>query len=388
MKQFSKIFPFFSAFALLGAIGIGVGAARIASQVSGVSLSESRAAEPPRRAFKFREADPAAKFFEARRMFQRAATNDVPFGENAVASENETDCASAKTLEIPTASAKTRRAAGAFQLAPSGSVATGFEFEFELELNSDEFPIVAGPNAASAGELPVACSAWGRFAPGSWARYRTTSVAYENGKTSQSVTESKLTLKKIDYERKFYELQADGTIKMGGVDRPRASETLRFDFWDVPFDDKNKVETLAPINLLIAGKAIPCQTRRVTRTTPNWTETTTLWFSSVVAPYVLQKETTRDNLATNEKNSAAASPLFREISVVQKTAANLLLGRNFSSYVVASSARNGRNLHSKTTERSTDAPGGLVRETIVQTNEKGVVLYRSTTVLLDYYVAP
>ncbi len=376
------MFPLGAAFALLTALGVGAGFDRSASQEGAVSTRESRAAEPPRRAPKTRESEPATKFFQARRSFRRAATNGF-VGETAT---TETS----KTQELASATARTSEKSGPSVggIETFGTVAPGFEIELEFGVATDEFPLAVGPSVAVENELPAACSAWARFAPGSWARFRTTSVAYENGKASQSVTENRITLRNVDYERKFYELQYDGTIKMGGVDRPRASETLRFDFWDVPIDGEIAVEPLAPVNLLIAGKAIPCQTRRLTRTTANGTETTTLWFSPVVAPYVLQKETTREHSASeNGGASASASSRFRELSLVQKTAANLLLGRNFSSYTVASSAQNGRFLHSKTAERSTAVPGGVVRETTVQTNEKGAVLYRSTTVLLDYYAA-
>jgi hypothetical protein len=170
---------------------------------------------------------------------------------------------------------------------------------------------------------------------------------------------------------------------MGGLDYERKSTTARFDFCDVPLGDAAvAVETLAPANLTIARKAIPCQTRRVTRTTPQWKETTTLWFSPVVAPYVLQKETTRESVGEDGET------ISRELSVVQKTAAHLLLGGELSTYVVSSAAQKGTRFDSATTVYSTTTPGGIARKTTVETDANGVVLLSSTTVTLDYYVAP
>ncbi len=280
-----------------------------------------------------------------------------------------------------------RRADGWKAFETSGVFATGsaaLEFEATLGVGSaDEFPIAA-PRVVAVETAPAAvCSRWARFKPGSWARRRTTSVAYENGKTIRSVTETKITLVSVDVEKGEYVLRYDATIKMGGLDYERKSKTARFDFCDVPLGDGEVVvETLAPVNLAIARKAIPCQTRRVTRTTPRWKETTTLWFSPVVAPHVLQKETIRESVGED------GGTISRELAVVQKTAAHLLLGGELTTYVASSSAQRGARFDSTTTVYSTATPGGIARETTVETDANGVVLLSSTTVGLDYRVAP
>ena len=271
---------------------------------------------------------------------------------------------------------------GAPTIGNGGRVAVEFEAEFGVGVG-DEFPI-ASPEIADVETTPTAqCSRWARFKPGSWTRLRTTSVAYENGKTIRSVTETKISLVRVDLAKGEYELRYDATIKMGGLDYERKSTTARFDFCDVPLGDGDVVvETLAPANLTIARKAIPCQTRRLTRTTPQWKETTILWFSPVVAPHVLQKETTRESVG------ADGGTISRELSVAQKTAAHLLLGGELSTYVVSSAAQKGARFDSTTTVYSTSTPGGVARRTTVETDANGVALLSSTTVALDYYVAP
>ncbi|MBQ2788493.1 MAG: hypothetical protein IJE97_02565 [Thermoguttaceae bacterium] len=271
---------------------------------------------------------------------------------------------------------------GARTVGTVGTVAV--ELEAELGVG-DEIPIAAPRNVAVETSPTAQCSRWARFKPGSWARLQTTSVAYENGKTIRSVTETKVSLTSVDVEKGEYELRYDATIKMGGLDYERKSTTARFDFCDAPVGDGAVVETLAPANLTIARKAIPCQTRRVTRTTPQWKETTTLWFSPVVAPHVLQKETTRESVGEND---ASGETISRELSVARKTAAHLLLGGELTTYVVDSAAQKGTRFDSTTTVCSTTTPGGIARKTTVETDASGVVLLSSTTVALDYYVAP
>jgi hypothetical protein len=264
----------------------------------------------------------------------------------------------------------------------TGSVAVEWEAEFGVGVG-DEIPIAPPESAAVAASPTPQCSRWARFKPGSWTRLQTTSVAYENGKTIRSVTETKISLARVDVEKGEYELRYDATIKMGGLDYERKSKTARFDFCDVPLGDGAvSVETLAPANLTIARKAIPCQTRRITRTTSQWKETTTLWFSPVVAPHVLQKETTRESVGEDGET------ISRELSVAQKTAAHLLLGGELTTYVVSSAAQKGTRFDSTTTVYSTSTPGGIARRTTVETDANGVVLLSSTTVALDYYVAP
>ena len=80
--------------------------------------------------------------------------------------------------------------------------------------------------------------------------------------------------------------------------------------------------------------------------------------------------------------------ISRELSVAQKTAANLLLGGELTTYVVSSAAQKGTRFDSTTTVYSTSTPGGIARRTTVETDANGVVLLSSTTVALDYYVAP
>lgn len=322
-----------------------------------------------------------------------SASDGLRVGESGGAAPTAS-CAPAVPVRKPTAPfarliEEMRRADGWKTLDASGSFAAGktaFELEATLGVGigvGDEFPIAAPRDVAVETAPAPICSRWASFKPGSWARLRTTSVAYENGKTIRSVTETKVSLASVDLVKGEYALRYDATIKMGGLDYERKSKTARYDFCDVALGDGAvAVETLAPVNLMIARKAIPCQTRRVTRTSSQWKETTTLWFSPVVAPYVLQRETIREGVGEN------GGTVSRELSVVQKTAAHLLLGGELTTYVASSSAQKGSRFDSTTTVYSTTAPGGVARKTTVETDENGVVLLSSTTVLLDYYVAP
>ncbi len=247
----------------------------------------------------------------------------------------------------------------------------------------DEFPLVAPQEANPESELSPTFSLWAKFPVGSWARWRSTCVAQEKDRSTQSVTETRVVLKSVDQEAKRYELSYERTVKLGGVDYARSSETVVYNFLDVPCDESTVVERLESTNLVIAGKAIPCRTLRASRSNSERLEKTTVWYSPVAAPFVLQKETIRKS--TNDETSNS----IRELFVVQKTPARALLGLAPTSYATRSSSISEQRKSSTSSVYSPATPGGLIRETTVElgADDDGGSM-RTTTVLLDYYVAP
>jgi len=266
-------------------------------------------------------------------------------------------------------------------IAPRASVSTSSKQELDVD---DEFPLVAPKEETRnvEAELAPSYSLWAKFPVGSWARWRSTSVAQEKDRVVQSVTETRALLKSVDVEAGRYELSYERTVKLGGVDYSRSSETIVYNFLDVPCDESSVVEPLEATNLVIASKAIPCRTLSVSRSNSQRREKTTIWYSPVVAPFVLQKETTR------ESTNAESTNAVRELFVVQKTAANTLLGIAPTSYSTRASSTSERRKSSTSSVYSSNTPGGLIRETTVELDddEKGGAL-QTTTVLLDYYVA-
>ncbi|MBP5622189.1 MAG: hypothetical protein J6X44_09260, partial [Thermoguttaceae bacterium] len=230
------------------------------------------------------------------------------------------------------------------------------------------------------------CSAWAKFPVGSWARRRTTSVSYEDGKPVQSVTETRAILKSVDFEKKRYELQYDSTIKLGAIDYARKSETVAYDFWDVPIDDDAVVEELEPVILKIGLKAIPCRVRRVVRETDKARETTTVWHSPVVAPYVFERQSVRE--PKSEDGSFEIGATSRELYVVQRLPAVSRAGIAPANYIARSSSTAGSRKLSTTIVFSTSTPGGSLRENTQETrSDDDPTVYQTDSVLLDYYIA-
>lgn len=255
----------------------------------------------------------------------------------------------------------------------------------DVPMELDAFPIASAPNARETAGGAAVCSKWARFPVGSWARTRTTSVSYENGRPVQSVTETRATLKSVDLEARRYAIQYDSTIKLGVVEYPRKSKTVEYDFWDAPVGDSVEEERLDPVNLAIGSKTIPCQTVKIVRTTDQFKETTTLWYSDVVAPYLMQRKTIREPLAERgEKERAVDYELF----VAQRTAANSDRAFAPANFIGRSSMVSGSRRQATTTVYSAAVPGAILRETTNETTQNdGTALFQTNSVLLDYYVA-
>lgn len=265
-----------------------------------------------------------------------------------------------------------------------GGFSASFDWNVETPTTPESFP-TAAPSDVERGDQAAIYSNWARFPVGSWARLRTTTWSYENGKSTQSVTETRVELVNVDYAEKQYSLRYETVFKVGGVDYSKRTETRRFDFWDVPSDESATVEETAPEKLIIGRRAIPCQTRRVTRVVDKQRETTVVWYSSVFAPYVLQKKTTREPIEPGANQEGPAYELY----VVQQTAANALLGAiGAVNYTALQSSNFNRRNFNTSRALSPNVPGGFSREISVESSPQGDrTLCKIETTLLDYYIA-
>lgn len=229
------------------------------------------------------------------------------------------------------------------------------------------------------------CSHWARFPVGSWARLRAVGISYENGKPVQSVTETKITLLRVDLDARRYTLEYESTIKLGVVDYPKRSERMTYDFCDVPVDDSTKIEDRGAVGLAIGSKTIPCRERRVVRKTNKLREMTTIWYSPAVAPYLFQRETYREPLDANDATESAPS---RELFVAQRSAPGAVDTLTRANYVARSTSVSGRRRRSSTIVYSVNIPGGVLRENAVETRfDDSATVFQLDSALLDYYIA-
>lgn len=229
----------------------------------------------------------------------------------------------------------------------------------------------------SANETP-----WGRFAPGSWIRTRTVGTTFQFGKNIKSVTETKLTL--VEIQSDGYLLKREVSIKMGVRTHAKDPEFVKYDFYGQPFDESATVETLKPANISLGRKVVPCRVRRFERTTPQGREETVVWYSSVTQPYIFQRSTEVYSPPTDDNPKGTL--LSQSQTTIPRSTLNLRgVGEsvNWRSQTVE---KKSDSITLTKTVHSSRIPGGILRETAVESDRAGSLLYQSMTVLLDYYV--
>ena len=241
----------------------------------------------------------------------------------------------------------------------------------------DVFPL-AKPDAPL--EASAQFSVWARFPVGSWSRLRVATQTTENGKTVESVTETRATLVSVDFEKKRYALRYDSTIKMGDVDHQKNAEIVEYNFWDLVAVDDEREEDGPAANLAIGDRVAPCRVKRLTRESDRARETVVIWNSPISEPGALQRETTRSSV-----DAAGKTVVSRELFVAKKAipATPLAPATREAAFSksVAGRETTGASVYSAA------VPGGLTREIAVEVDSNGEESLRSKTTLLDYYVA-
>ncbi|MDO5579895.1 MAG: hypothetical protein Q4G69_02070 [Planctomycetia bacterium] len=249
--------------------------------------------------------------------------------------------------------------------------------------NATAFPTIT-ENRGVCLDLTEFQSPWARFLPGSWCRTQTAGTTFQNGKALKSITETKLTLKSVEDDG--YTLSREVIIKMGGMDHVNLPEEIKYDFWGTPIESNRIVQELSPCNVVVNRKIIPCQLRRISRTTPQWKEETTLYYSPVIAPYIIQKEVKRTSLLSDLDPNKTEQIISQSTMNVQKTSAHLFLGKDLSTYRSKTTTHKGDCTAVANTLHSEGVPGNIVRENTIEKNNEGAIVYQSTTILLDYSV--
>lgn len=230
-------------------------------------------------------------------------------------------------------------------------------------------------------QLSAAETPWGRFAPGSWIRTRTVGTTFQTGRNIKSVTETKLTL--VEIQPDGYLLKREVSIKMGVRTHAKDPEFIKYNFYGQPFDETARIEQLEPENLSIGRRVVPCRVRRFERITPQGREETTVWYSSVIMPYIFQRSTQGFSPATDELKEGKL--ISQSQTTIPRSTLNFRVGSEPANWRSQTVEKKSDTVSLTKTIHSNRIPGGVLRETTVESDKEGKILYQSVTVLLDYY---
>jgi len=220
-------------------------------------------------------------------------------------------------------------------------------------------------------------TAWGNFAPGSGAYRRTVTRTYEQNSTLTNVTDTKYTLESVEDNR--FALRLENAVNIGGQNFTPDPQLIYYDFYQQRLGDAFTVTVLKPEVLSIQRKQVTCQVCKYTQKTEDWVQETTLWYSSLVMPYILKKELVR-------KSVADGTILSRSTTTVTETSALRVFGRLLANYQILNIKISGTNRIETKGNYSDNVPGGLLSEVSVETNASNRVVSRTETTLLNYCI--
>lgn len=269
--------------------------------------------------------------------------------------------------------------------AESNGNAENFSSESFADEGTSEFQMIPPGPEQVVTKLNALENSWGRFAPGSWVRMRKTVTVFNPKRRTRTITEVKQTLKEI--QENGFVLQRNITVLTGALNLAKKPETITFNFYNMAVDTQMTEMELAPDNILISLRAVPCQVREFRKMTSLRREETRIWYSPVLFPYVFRQESTIFTLPTEESPNER---LFRKsVTEISMKSPNFRFG-NVKRWMTRTveSDENGQQVKQITTLHSNQIPGGILGEVAVEKNPDGSMSSRSESRLLDYYVSP
>ena len=214
---------------------------------------------------------------------------------------------------------------------------------------------------------------------------RKTVTSFQLGQTTRTVTEIKNTLNAVEADT--FVLTREVTVITGARGVAKKPESIRYNFFNMVEDSTTQEKELDSENILVGINAVPCQVREFQKVGSLRRESTKVWYSSVLFPYIFQQITktyTLPNAETPEEtlfrqsvtNIFFQTPDFRFNNI-----------KRWGTKTMETDG-DGNVVKRVTTIHFNQVPGGVISESVVEFSPEGRVIGRSETRLLDYYVAP
>ncbi len=227
---------------------------------------------------------------------------------------------------------------------------------------------------------------WGTFTPGTSVRTQTTTLTFQGEKAFRNVTEKLVILESITTNG--IELKQMVAIELGGKRFDANPQHKNYDFLQQPRIENQKLFALPPTQIQIGLQLIPCYVRRYESSNAEWKQQTTVWYSHLVYPYLLQSETIRSTVPTPEEPNGRI--LSRTTMNVVDTAA--LLGprrsRTQQTYTTQTVRQNSETTTTTTASCSLTVPGGIVSATSRETDKNGKLIRQTDTVVVRSEALP
>ena len=259
-------------------------------------------------------------------------------------------------------------------------LAMGFLPNFVLAQEPSQVQPKPDPSKQAAGIAPKH-HAWGRFEPGAWQLVRVVTETFdENGKvTGTSTTETKTTLVKIEDDG--ITLQLEVRREVAGKQFDAEPQVVKRGFYGELIGEPLKIKEMGKGEATIEEKKIPCKILRLENSSPTSKTVTSLYYSTEVAPYILQRESTTTDLDGKEtlsKTTSNVTALKAQCEGFQGIFKGMRLIR------VEGVHKYPNGTATTTAITSPDMPGGTIRYESKELNKVGRLTRRDTLEMVGY----
>lgn len=224
---------------------------------------------------------------------------------------------------------------------------------------------------------------WGRFPVSSWNRVQTITQITRNGKTSQSIKETKTTLKSVDKDG--ITLEESSIVGFGGRQIETAPTRKRFDFFQQPIAEGVLVADVQPEKLVVDHLIVPCEKRVYRYSVPSGNIKTTVWYSTQIYPYIFRVEQIHRSHPTNRQEQPQV--LNQSTTEVLESTAFDLRKRHLGTYRIQTIRKSGDITTVSEMSCDRNVPGGMLKETVREFDANGQPIRVIETRLLNSFDA-
>ncbi|MDR3109939.1 MAG: hypothetical protein LBU65_09690 [Planctomycetaceae bacterium] len=237
-----------------------------------------------------------------------------------------------------------------------------------------------GNNNAGIDTLDASEHPWGAFLPGSYTKVRTTTTTFQQDNTLRNTSETKTLLHSVGNDT--IKLQYVRSIELGSKRFDATPQVTEFDFYQQQVTTGQTVKNLKNAFCTIGQVKIPCSVRQYEQNAADLKQTTTVWYSSSVYPFVLRIETVKKALSAESETDKIMSSTVT--SVTETSALQPYRRHKQDTYTLRTVRKNGELTTTITTACSRHVPGGMTSSVSTENDTKGKVTSQTVASVVKY----
>jgi hypothetical protein len=239
-----------------------------------------------------------------------------------------------------------------------------------------------GTAAAQETSLPPQIHPWASFAPGSWKLVRITAESFNEQGASMgtSVSDSKTTL--LDSDEDSVTLEMRVCVEVGGKRIDSKPQIVTQGLYGEQENPALKLKEPTAGQVVIEDRKIPCQVREIQWSDANSRTTVGLYYSTIVAPYVLK----RQSVTTDLEGKNVLSETTTSVQTLDMPCK--ILGVLHSACYMKTVQKTPKGSVVTLAVVCPDIPGGVISHSSKELDPSGRLVRRSTLELVDFKIEP